>query len=330
MKKITCLFFILILFTACNQTADKFPKLSGPYMGQTPPGMKAELFAPGIISNDLCNRDVAMSPDGKEMYFTVHTPDFSFATLLVTKEVKGVWTKPEVANFAKDPRYTYIEPAMSLDGQHLYFCSTQPTDGSEEPVEQDILVVDRTDEGWSKPRSAGAGINTVGNEFFPSITRDGTLYFTRADQGTNIHYIYRSKWVDGKFAEAEKLPEQVNLGANRFNACVAPDESYVIVPAVGGPNGLGGVDYYISFRNEDDTWTEPVNMGPEFNHAVGQEWSSYVSPDGKYIFFMASVMAEHEHEELTYKAFLDMERQAQNGNPDIYWIDAGIIDSFRK
>ena len=328
MKRITCIFTIVLLFTACNN--NDFPKLSGPYLGQSLPGMKAELFAPGIISNDLCNRDVAMSPDGKEMVFTVHTADFAYATLIVSREVKGVWSKPEVISFGRDPRYTFIEPAMSHDGQHLYFCSTMPTDGSEEPVKQDILVVDRTAEGWSEPRSAGEGINTGGLEFFPSITRDGTLYFTRRELGTNIEYIYRSRCVNGEYVDAKRLPEQVNLGTNRFNACVAPDESYVIVPAVGGPGSLGGVDYYISFHNEDDTWTEPVNMGPEFNHATGQEWSPFVSPDGKYIFFMASIMADRDPEELTYDVFFDMERQAQNGNPDIYWIDAGILDSYRK
>lgn len=328
MKRILPLFIVFAVFLSCSQ--DKFPRLEGPYMGQPLPGETAELFAPGIISNDLCNRDVAMNPDGKEMIFAVHTADFSFASLIVSQEVKGVWTKPEVMSFATDPRYTYIEPTMSHDGQHLYFCSTLPKDGTDEPGDQDIWVVDRTEEGWSEPRSAGANINSENLEFFPSITRDGTLYFTRADLGTTIHYIYRSKWVDGEFAEAERLPEQVNLGANRFNACVAPDESYMIVPATGGPDAIGGVDYYITFRNEDDTWSEPVNMGPEFNHARGQEWSPYVTPDGKYIFFMATVLAEHHPDKLTYDTFINIERQAQNGNPDIYWIGADVIDSLRK
>jgi len=328
MKRFLPLFIMFAVFFSCSD--DKFPELKGPYMGQTLPGMKAELFAPGIISNDLCNRDVAMTPDGKEMYFTVHTPDFAFATIICSKEVNGIWTKPEVADFAKDPRYTYIEPAMSHDGQHLFFCSVLPNDGGEEPSGQDIWVVDRIEDGWSEPRSAGEGINTEGHEFFPSITNDGTLYFTRVDLGTNIHYIYRSKLINGEYTEAERLPEQINLGANRFNACVAPDESYVIVPAVGGPDGLGGVDYYISFHNEDDSWSEAVNMGPEVNHPTGQEWSPYVSPDGKYIFFMASQMAEHTPNELTADLFFELERQAQNGNPDIYWVDASIINSLKK
>ena len=158
MKRSTCLFAIVLLFAGCNN--NDFPELSGPYLGQPLPGETAELFAPGIISNDLCNRDVAMNPNGKEMIFAVHTADFSFASLIVSREVKGVWTKPEVMSFATDPRYTYIEPAMSHDGQHLFFCSTLPKDGTDQPGDQDIWVVDRTEKGWSEPRSAGANINS--------------------------------------------------------------------------------------------------------------------------------------------------------------------------
>ena len=57
------------------------------------------------------------------------------------------------------------------------------------------------------------------------------------------------------------LGPEVNCGSNRFNVFVAADESFAIVPALGREDGLGGVDYYVVFRSEDDTWSEPVNMG---------------------------------------------------------------------
>ncbi len=329
MKRITCFVIIVFLFISCNNS-NNFPKLSGPYMGQALPGMKAELFAPGIISNELPNRDVAISPDGKEMYFTVHTPDFAYATILVTKEINGTWTKPEVASFAKDPRYTYLEPAMTHDGQRFYFLANLPNDGTEDPCDEDIWYVERTDDGWSKPINAGPNVNSDGAEFFPSVTEDGSLYFTRADVGTRIHFIYKSRMVDGEFLPAERLPEQVNCGRNRYNAYIAPDESFCVVPSFGMPDTYGGTDYYITFRNEDDTWTEPVNMGPEFNHATGGEWSFYMSPDEQVIFFMATQNNAGQPEELTYDLFFDLAQGPENGNPDIYWVDAGILESFKK
>jgi hypothetical protein len=38
-----------------------FPKLTGPYLGQKPPGMKPEIFAPGIVSTGMYERDMAVT-----------------------------------------------------------------------------------------------------------------------------------------------------------------------------------------------------------------------------------------------------------------------------
>ena len=49
----------------------EFPKLTGPYLGQTPPKMIPEVFAPGIVSK-VGSHEFAgtFSPDGKEFFFT--------------------------------------------------------------------------------------------------------------------------------------------------------------------------------------------------------------------------------------------------------------------
>lgn len=314
-----------------SQKNSKFPVLKGDYLGQKVPSDTPEIFAPGIISNGLANRDVTISPDGKQMFFGVHTTDFSFASILVSKQIKGQWTKPEVVEFATDPRYFYLEPALSFDGQKMFFLSNMPKDSTDNPADEDIWAVDRVGEGWGKPYNLGAPINTEGREFYPSTTKDGTLYFTRAEKGQRVHFIYRSRLVDGKYSTPEKLPEQVNCGANRFNAYVAMDESYMVVPAAGIEGGQGGIDYYIVFRNDDDTWQEPINMGDKINSPTGGEWSFYVSPDNKYIFYMATktVSPQKLPKVLNADFFMNMQISPENGNADIYWVDAKVIENLR-
>ena len=56
-------------FTTSNALAGEIPEASGPYLGQPLPGGEAALFAPGIVSTGMMDRDVSMSPDGREMYF---------------------------------------------------------------------------------------------------------------------------------------------------------------------------------------------------------------------------------------------------------------------
>jgi len=332
MKIINVIFLavILLIFFSCSKQ-NSFPILKGPYMGQTTPGMEPELFAPGIISNGMANRDVAISPDGKEMYFGIHTPDFSYSSILFTKQINNVWTKPELLPFATNPKYVHLEPALSKDGNTLFFLSTMPNDSSDKPTDEDIWCVDRVDNGWGKPYNLGEPVNSKGSEFFPSLTNDGTIYFTRREPGQREEFIYRSKFINGKYTTVEKLPKQVNCGTNRFNAYISPDESYIIVPAIGMKDGLGGVDYYIVFRNEDDTWEEPINLGSKINTPTGANWSFYVTRDQKYIFYMATkgLPADKIPNTLNYNFFSKLKDSPLNGNPDIFWVDAKIIEDLR-
>jgi hypothetical protein len=310
---------------------DDFPALKGPYLGQKPPGMTPEIFAPGFINTGMHTRDVAMTPDGKELYFCVSVGN-SWNTILVTREVDGRWTEPEVAPHMGDPHVLNYEPCISPDGKKFYFLSTRPdSDKDEKPGDQDIWAMDRQGSGWGRPYNLGVPVNTDLGEFFPSVTRDGTLYFTRNEQDGRTSFIYRARWKDGRFQEPEKLPPQVNCGSSQFNAFIAPDESYIIVPVFGRKDSLGGTDYYLVFRNADDTWSEPVNMGNKINTAGGAEFSPYVSPDGKYFFFMSSRFLPREKwpAALSYgdlrKAFSGL----PNGSSAIYWVDAKIIEELR-
>jgi Tol biopolymer transport system component len=62
---------------------------------------------------------------------------------------------------------------------------------------------------------------------------------------------------------------------------ISPDESYAIIESWQDANKK---DLYISFRNEDDSWTKLKNMGPKIN-TPGFEGMPKVSNDGKYLFF---------------------------------------------
>ncbi|MBD3413643.1 MAG: hypothetical protein GF421_04325 [Candidatus Aminicenantes bacterium] len=308
-------------------------ELKGDYLGQTPPGDSPEVFAPGIICTDMYERDVAMTPDGKEMYFGLVLGNHSYSTIIMSQQRDGKWTQPVVAPFCKDPKIQNLEPHISPDGKKFFFVSNRPLTETDEKKENwDIWIMDRTDEGWGEPYNPGAPVNTEKGEFFPSVTRDGTLYFTREESG-GLNGIYRSKWVNGAYAEPERLPEQINCGQTRYNAFVSPDESYIIVPAYIKESSYGGTDYYIVFQNEMHQWSQPINMGEKINSSSGFEWSSSVSPDSKYLFFM-SVREENkdsfESSPLTIDRMQKRQQSPQNGNPNIYWISANIIESLRK
>ena len=314
-----------------NQTdpESRFPDLSGPYLGQSLPDSIPELFAPGVVSTGMFTRDVAITPDGKEIYFCVAIGNYTYSTILFTREVEGKWLAPEIVPFSGGPGVMDFEPALSADGSRLFFLSNRP-DGDEPLGDQDIWYVDRTEDGWGTPQNLGAPVNTDGGEFYPSLTSDGTLYFTRNEKGSQLNQIFRSRWESGSFQEPELLPEQVNCGTNRFNAFVSPDESYMIVPAAGMEESYDGVDYYIVFRDMKDNWFEPINMGKHVNFDNARGWSPYVSPDGKYFFFMATRTNEIEEADWNYNNLKVLNNSPGNGNADIYWMNAEFIRRLKE
>lgn len=299
-----------------------------PYLGQTPPGDKAELFAPGIVSDGFNNRDMAMMPDGSALYYAVNMRNFELSTIFVIQNTVDGWIGPEVAEFARNQNFKYLEPAISPDGSKFFFVSSKRDDKNN----NDIWVMDRDGNGWGKPVKLDDAINTTVSETFPSITDDGTLYFSRVSKDPRVEHIYRSRLVDGKYTAAEKLPDNVNCGQTQFNAFVAPDESYLIVSVYGREDSIGSIDYYIVFRNQLDEWSEPINLGDKINTAGAQEYSSFVSRDGQYFFFMSTRLPNGDSladDTYTVKGLTGILNEPENGNSDIYWMDAGFINALR-
>ncbi len=325
--------FSLISFLIINSCTevDLPQKRIGVYLGETPPDTTAKLFAPGFVSTGFHTRDLAIAPDGNEIYFCVNIGSNAFMTTLFTRRINDEWTEPQIAPFARDLRYFTIEPCISPNGQKLFFASNHP--GSQgKDHNSDIWYVKREGADWALPQNPGTTINTDASEFFPSITKDETLYFTRDDHKTGISYIYRSRFTRGAYSEPELLPEQINAGRSRFNAFIAPDESFIIIPIIGMADSYGATDYYVSFRNKDDKWSEPINLGNKINSKSRWEYSASISPDGKYLFFMSSKIDTSlviNHDIITMNDLRELASKPGNGNPDIYWIEAAFIQELR-
>lgn len=331
MKRSSLVLPAVLSLAAALLAADASPSTrTGPWLGEQPPGESPALFAPGIVSTGLYERDAAVTPDGKELYFGILGNDF--AVIAVCRQVDGRWTGPELAPFSRDPKCLNLEPCISPDGKRFLFLSTRARAGQEQKpgwADQDIWAMDRTAEGWGEPYNLGAPVNSDRPEFFPSLTRDGTLYFTREDSEKRSA-IYRSRLVSGAYTEPERLPDTVNCGPNLFNACVAPDESYLVVCIGDRPENLGRADYYVCFRTAGDRWSPPVNLGPAVNGKGDAATSPSVTPDGRFLFFGSSRRTPPPAGEArTYRALQEDRVRPGNGNCDLYWVSTALIEKLR-
>jgi len=301
---------------------------SGPYLGQTAPGTTPRLFAPGVVSTGLYERDFAVTKEGDEIYFTVMG---GFSVILRCRQVQGRWEGPEVAPFSGGPVVMDAEPALSADGKRLYFLSTRPKDGGPPKpgwVNQDLWFVERTATGWSEPRNVGEPVNSADEEFYPSLTRDGTLYFTRGREEGKVSEVWRARWEGGRFLKAERLPEIINGAGPVFNACISPDERMLVFCAARRKGNLGPADYWIAFRKGDDTWTAPKNLGEPFNGPGLQALSPSFSSDGKFFFFATNRRLADQMGPRTYAGIQRERTQPGNGNADLWWVEAKALEGL--
>lgn len=278
-----------------------FPVLKGRYLGQKTPGLKPEMFAPGIISGpDWEHASPRFSPDGSEVHWAAISDQMR---LMHMRFEGGKWSPPKISSFAAGESACY--PAFSHDGLRLFYVSYRPLVESEPNPGYGISLwfVEKTDAGWSEPKPVGQPVNT-GNIFGFSMTRDGTLYYADGSGGT--FDIYRTEWVDGGYADPEKLSDAVNTEADEDEPFIAPDESYLIFKSM-RDGGFGGADLYICFRKEDGSWSKARNLGNRINTEHAERFP-YVTRDGKYFFFGSD----------------------RNGNRgDIFWVYAVIVEKFR-
>lgn len=117
------------------------------------------------------------TPDQSQMYLTQCTTDPNYpryATIVTSNRSDAAWSKASPLEITRDTLSSYAHPAVSPDGQWLYFTSDMP--GGKGGY--DIWRVRITTNGLGGVENLGEPVNTPGNEMFPTFRPNGDLYFS--------------------------------------------------------------------------------------------------------------------------------------------------------
>jgi Tol biopolymer transport system component len=256
---------------ACG--ADSAPPFLGQHASGTP-----TMFAPGIVSGPLNDLNATFAPGGGELYFSRKDATDKVATILVTRRTGDRWSAPQTAPFSG--RYSDVDPMFTPDGKRLYFSSYRPREPGVAAADADIWFVERRRDGtFGEPVHVGAPVNTPVDDLYPSLTRDGVIYYARWDGETGD--LFRARPVGAGY-DVERVASPVNSEAVEYDPYVSPDERYLVFVS-SRPGGAGGADLYVSTR-AGAAWSEPRNLGSQINSAA-RDYCPVVSPDGTYFFF---------------------------------------------
>jgi hypothetical protein len=222
----------------------------------------------------------------------------------------------------------------------LFFISTRPAPGRT-TRDADIWVVKRINgDTWGEPENIGAPVNSTNWELSCAVTREGALYFTSLNVATGKQAVYKSKLIEGKYADPEIVGDTTASFEDATDIYVTPDESYLLFSSAsrddvlregtGASAGYPRSDLYISY-NKNGHFAAPVNLGTTIN-STAQEANPSISPDGKLLFYTSerNFITIPMPVKLTYAKLEQQLHSTANGLGDIYYIPVSAIITKQK
>jgi hypothetical protein len=259
------------------------------YLGQKPPGIIPEPFAPGIVTTEDWQISGVFTPDLKEFYFIREVGEIEEnkkMEFVVIQFINNEWQESIIS-----PRVG--QPFISPDGKIMHLGRRYK---------------ERTETGeWSDIKNLGAPFDEIPIMRLTASAK-GTYVFDAMSEGV-LRY---SRFIDGKREEPKPFGKEINTGKSNAHPFIAPDESYILWDGR-RDSGYGNADIYISFRQRDGSWGEAINLGDTIN-TEASEAGARVTPDGKYLFFNRT---------------MGFTNSVKYEDVDIFWVDAQVIENLR-
>jgi outer membrane protein OmpA-like peptidoglycan-associated protein len=258
---------------------------------------KLELGDPDYIKASKINSDyheasVAISSDGKTMYFTrdnvkrnkkLDYDKKGTTNLKIYKAslVNDNWEDVKELPF-NDDVFSTGHPALSPDDKKLYFVSDRKGGfGQTDIYEVDILENNK----FSKPKNLGYKINTQGREMFPFISKDSIFYFS-SDGHLNLGLldIFKSNILKNETAKPENLGIPYNSGYDDFAFYIDPsNENKRGYFSSNRPGGKGNDDIYSFYSRDCAQIIKGITRNKESNEILSDVLVKLMDAGGKLI-----------------------------------------------
>lgn len=247
------------------------------------------------ISTKYHDGPVSFSPDGNEAYFSTssregRSPDGIWRIKIYRTLAEGKsWGKPQGVAVINSDEYSVYHPTLSPKGTKLIFAAEMPGGAGG----LDLYYCDLEDGRWTPPTPL-VGINTEGNEAFPFLHKDGTLYFASdGHTGLGGYDIFMAKENMGDYFDPVNLGYPINTPYDDFSISMSEDktEGYFSSNREGG---AGGDDIY-AFSKQSveveviiiDSLTGMPLEGAEVFTPCSAVKSFITNPDGKVFMEIA-------------------------------------------
>ncbi|GAA4828254.1 OmpA family protein [Algivirga pacifica] len=185
--------------------------------------------------------------------------------------------------------YDEVFPVVSPDGNTLYFTRKDHPENIGTAHNDDIWVSRKMEETgwWSSPVNMGSPLNDYNHNYVCAAPNEGNTLLLgnqyhrgqEATSGISISHFLEGKW---SYPEALKIDGYHNHSS--FSEYSMSIDGNVMLMAIEANDSHGDRDLYVSFRQDNNTWTTPMNLGAEINSA-STELTPFLAADGRSLFF---------------------------------------------
>jgi len=173
--------------------------------------------------------------------------------------------------------FTRLIPKIKTDMLTLY------------KYQEDIFISKKKNDKWTLAKEIGSSINTSQNEGSECITSDGRfMYFTACNRpdGKGKCDIYVSEYTTNGWLPAENIGSPINTEFNEKQPSLSADGRLLFFVS-NRPGSKGNYDIWVSQLDENNKWTEPVNLGDSIN-TEDDEQSPFIHPDKHTLYFSSN------------------------------------------
>lgn len=210
-------------------------------------------------------------------------------------------------------QYDEVNPIISPDGKRLYFgrqFDPQNMGGKNDPEDIWYSNWDEQKGEWGIAKNLGSPINNDKPNFMCSITPDGgtvllgNIYLMDKKNSMREGVSMVSISSDGTWSTPKAL--KINGYVNEYkkaNYYLCQNRKTMIL-GIQDESSLGGMDLYVSFLQDDSSWTKPVHMGKNIN-SIGNEQAPFLAADDKTMFYSSDGFSGYGSDDIFMTRRLD-------------------------
>lgn len=234
-------------------------------------------------------------------------PGAATAVASASEEIVFLATKERLSDNV-NTKYIESKPVITPDGSRLYFArKNAPNNIGGKRDDQDIYVSDLVGKEWSYAHNVDRPLNDKGPNGICSVSPDGnTILVINAyhDDGTveNGVSISRKTSSGWSFPRKQDINDYHNL--SEYQDYCLSNSGKVLISAVQRNDSKGDQDLYFSFRQGDNAWSKPVNMGSVINSRK-VEFAPFLASDNKTLYFASNGHRGFGESDIFYSRRLD-------------------------